>query len=626
VKINYHPEAVTPLRVLAEARQAVEPSDTYFRTIANSIPQLAWMAEADGHIIWYNQRWFDYTGTTPQQMEASGWRSVHDPRVLPTLITQWQSSIASGQPFDMEFPLRGVDGSFRVFLTCVAPLKDAEGNVVQWFGTHTDISERSELQRNEELIAAVEDAGDAIIGENLDGTITSWNLGAQRLFGYTPDEMIGQPLRRLLTPDRVEEEEKILAQVRLGERVESYETVRRRKDGRLVEVSVTISPIQDGQVWIIGASKIARDITELKKKEAAKLRSLEQLREQAAVLELAQVVVRDMDSLIVQWSLGAERLYGFSKEEALGHVSHELFQTEFPQPLAQIEATLRRTGRWEGELVHRKQNGERLVLASQQSVYHDGTGRPVRILEANIDITERTRAQKALETRNLDLQQFAYIASHDLKTPLRTISGFVELLQKNYGEQLGTQGADWIRRTSEGAHRLETRIDNLLLYSRLDSRAEPFESVDCRAVFQEALDCLTSLILEAKAEVTAGELPIVMGDPAQLVQLFQNLIDNGIKYRSTSRPRIHVSAKREKGDWLFSVADNGMGINPQHHERIFELFRRLHTQKAYPGDGIGLSLCRRIVGRHGGRIWVESEFGKGCTFFFTLNYQTESKP
>jgi PAS domain S-box-containing protein len=302
-------------------------------------------------------------------------------------------------------------------------------------------------------------------------------------------------------------------------------------------------------------------------------RGHEQLREQAAVLDLAQVIVRDMESRIVQWNLGAERLFGFSKEEAQGRVSHELFQTEFPQPLGQIEEKLYRTGQWEGELVHRTHDGERLAVTSQWVLYRDPAGNPVRILEVDIDITERTRAQKDLELRNLDLQQFAYIASHDLKTPLRTISGFVELLQVNYSGQLDAQGADWIRRASEGAHRLERLIDNLLLYSRLDSRAESFEPVDCQAALDEALQGLEILVHQTGAHVTADELPTVMGDSTQLVQLFQNLIGNGIKYRDGSSPRVHISAKKEKDKWVFSVSDNGIGIDPEHHERIFELFR-----------------------------------------------------
>ncbi|MBV8378764.1 MAG: PAS domain-containing protein [Verrucomicrobia bacterium] len=233
-------------------------------------------------------------------------------------------------------------------------------------------------------------------------------------------------------------------------------------------------------------------------------------------------------------------------------------------------------------------------------------------------VADLTRAQEVLEMRNLDLQQFAYMASHDLKTPLRTISGFLELLGTTYGGQLGVKGADWIRRASDGARRLEALIDNLLAYSRVDSQAQPFELVELGEVVADCLEDLGAEIQASGAEIIAGTLPTVAGDRTQLTQLFQNLLGNAIKYRSAKRPLIRVSAQWKKNEWIFAVADNGVGIEPEHHEKIFELFRRLRTHKSLIGDGIGLSVCRRIVTRHGGKIWVESQPGQGCTVLFTL--------
>jgi PAS domain S-box-containing protein len=246
------------------------------------------------------------------------------------------------------------------------------------------------------LAAIVESSEDAIIGKTLEGIVTSWNEGARRLFGYTAEEMLGQPVSRIIPIERSEEETQILARLRRSERVEHYETVRRHKDGRLVDVFLTISPIRDGSGRIIGASKIARDITEQKKAEAASRQAHERLQEQAALLELAPVLVRDIDSRIVLWTKGAERLYGFSKAEALGRVSHELFQTEFAEGKANVDERLRRDGQWEGELVHRKRDGKQLVVASQQIVYCDSAGRPLHILEVNADITERKSAEQGL--------------------------------------------------------------------------------------------------------------------------------------------------------------------------------------------------------------------------------------
>jgi len=247
-----------------------------------------------------------------------------------------------------------------------------------------------------ELVAIVESSDDAIVGKTLDGIVTSWNKGAERLFGYRAEEAIGQPVLRIIPEDRLEEETQIIARLRRGERVEHFETVRRRKDGTLVDVSVSISPTLDETGRVVGASKIARDITKRKKAEAALRQANEILREQSAILELAPVLVRDLESRIILWTRGAERLYGFSKAEALGRVSHELFQTEFAEGRVHLDERLGRVGQWEGELVHRKRDGTRLVVASQQIVYCDSTGRPVRILEVNADITERKRAEEGL--------------------------------------------------------------------------------------------------------------------------------------------------------------------------------------------------------------------------------------
>lgn len=247
------------------------------------------------------------------------------------------------------------------------------------------------------LAAIVESSEVAIIGKNLEGVVTSWNNGARRLFGYAAGEMVGQSGSRLVPRERSGEEAQILARIRRGEPVEHYETVRQHKDGRRVNVSLTVSPIRDRAGRIIGVSKIAHDITERTKAGAAIRQALEQLREQAALLELAPVLVRDLDSHIVLWTRGAEQLYGFSKTEALGRVSHELFQTEFPEGKARVDEMLHSVGQWEGELVHCARSGVRLVIMSQQTIYRDATGSPIRILEVNADITERRRVEQSLQ-------------------------------------------------------------------------------------------------------------------------------------------------------------------------------------------------------------------------------------
>jgi len=229
-----------------------------------------------------------------------------------------------------------------------------------------------------------------------------------------------------------------------------------------------------------------------------------------------------------------------------------------------------------------------------------------------------------LERSNIELQQFAYVASHDLQAPLRSISGFVQLLQRGYAEKLDGRAEEWIQRTVAATGQMQTLIQNLLTYSRVESRAQPFEKVDLREVVGEVCDSLESSIHDSGAEVACDALPTVLGDRSQLVQLMQNFIGNGLKYRGEDPPRVRVFAEPRDGEQVFCVQDNGIGIDPQHHQSVFDIFRRLHGSDAYPGTGIGLAICRRVVERHGGRIWVESPVNNGSTFCFTLSSRTGS--
>ncbi|HJW24306.1 MAG TPA: ATP-binding protein [Rhodocyclaceae bacterium] len=245
--------------------------------------------------------------------------------------------------------------------------------------------------------------------------------------------------------------------------------------------------------------------------------------------------------------------------------------------------------------------------------------------ELRSEIAERLRveeelrlANEALLRSNLDLQHFAHVAAHDLQTPLRSISLFTQLLRRNMAGRLDPEAEEWMARVAEGTNRMQSLIDDLLAYARLDSQARPFEATDCQRLFEEVKANLAERIRERWAEVACSRLPTVGADRIQLAQVLQNLIENGIKYNTAETPRIVVAAERQGEEWVFSVADNGIGIDPKYHQRVFEIFRRLHTQQEYPGSGIGLAICTRIMERHGGRLWVDSREGAGSTFYFTL--------
>ncbi|HZX31488.1 MAG TPA: ATP-binding protein [Rhodocyclaceae bacterium] len=285
----------------------------------------------------------------------------------------------------------------------------------------------------------------------------------------------------------------------------------------------------------------------------------------------------------------------------------------------------------------------RWILSQAVAPERDADGRALRLVGTHTDITERKEAEaeirrlnteleervqqrtvqlkqsnEALMLSNMELQRFAHATAHDLQTPLRSIVGFSQLLRQELKPRLDERTDEWLELVIDNTRRLQTLIQELLDYSRLDAQARPFEPVDLGEILGQVAATLAPAIGDSGAEVEGGPLPTVMADRGQMVLLLQNLVENGIKYNRSRPPRVTVSAERQDGEWVIAVADNGIGIDPKYHERIFEIFRRLHSHQQIPGTGIGLAICQRIVERHGGRLWVESRPGEGSVFRFSL--------
>jgi PAS domain S-box-containing protein len=283
------------------------------------------------------------------------------------------------------------------------------------------------------------------------------------------------------------------------------------------------------------------------------------------------------------------------------------------QPFTELEST------------NLHKDGRRVVLETSGVPILDTNGNLLGYRGIDRDITERKHAERSLARTleelarsNVQLEQFAYVASHDLQEPLRVVASYMQLLAQRYKGQLDEDADELIEYAVDGAKRMQRMINDLLSYSRAGTRRKAFESVDFNNVVDEATKNVKVLVSEQGAVVTRDDLPTVTDDRTQLVQLVQNLLGNAIKFRAKEPPRIHVSAEKSGQEWVFSVRDNGIGIKPKYQDRVFIIFQRLHSRKEYPGTGIGLAICRRIVDRHGGRIWFESEPGKGTTFYFTL--------
>jgi light-regulated signal transduction histidine kinase (bacteriophytochrome) len=275
------------------------------------------------------------------------------------------------------------------------------------------------------------------------------------------------------------------------------------------------------------------------------------------------------------------------------------------------------------ETVNVRSNGEYFPVEITVRLQMIGV-EPVMLVVVR-DITERKRVESALEhskleleRSNAELERFASIASHDLREPLRAIAGFANLLAKRYEGLLDAEADEYIAYILDGTYRLQRLIDDLLAYSRVGTRGEEFEPTDCNLVLDAAINNLKIAIEENEAIVAYDPLPVVLGDGMQLEQLFQNLISNAIKFKGEEKPKVYIGAASKNGEWEFFVKDTGIGIDAKFADRIFQIFQRLHTQQEYPGTGIGLAICQRIVERHRGRIWFESIPGKGTTFYFTI--------
>ncbi|MGH7831700.1 MAG: sensor histidine kinase, partial [Candidatus Binatia bacterium] len=338
----------------------------------------------------------------------------------------------------------------------------------------------------------------------------------------------------------------------------------------------------------------------------------------------------DREGKITFLNPAAAQMLRVDENDAVGKMMHEIVHhasadgTSFPDGahplLAPLDDGVARRGT--DEMFWRK-DGKRIPTEYTSTPIME-RGQVTGAVVTFSDVTERKLAERALAEKadlaraHAELEQFAYVASHDLKEPLRMVASYTQLLAKRYRGKLDADADEFIGYTVDGALRMQGLIEGLLAYSRIGMEAQPFEPTDCAAVLRDTLQSLSVSIQESGAVITHDPLPTVMADKSQIVQLFQNLIGNAIKFRGEQRSEIHIASERTGEEWLFSVRDNGIGVAPQYHERIFVIFQRLHARKDYPGTGIGLAICKRIVERHRGRIWAESGPGKGAAFYFTL--------
>ncbi|HEY9245891.1 MAG TPA: PAS domain S-box protein, partial [Candidatus Methanoperedens sp.] len=586
--------------------------------------------DADQKITLINKKCSEVLGYGEREIIGKNWFDTFIPERARDEVKAIFEKLMAGEIESVEYfenPVLTGRGEERLIAWHNTILNDEDGNIAGTLSSGEDITEHKETEKRLSLLASIVDSSDdAIIGKTLDGIIVSWNRGAQKIYGYSADEVKSKSISVLVPPGHPDELPQLLEKIRQGQRIEHYETLRMRKDGKKICASLTISPIKDATGKIIGASTIAWDITEQKRIEMALRESEERFRSITHAATDA-IISADSDDDIISWNKGAQAMFGYTEEEALGKsltiIIPERYRDAHKKGLERVNSTgeTRLIGKTV-ETVGMRKDGIEFPLELSLSTWKIG----IKRLYSGVirDITERKQADEKLkqtlaelERSNKDLEQFAYAASHDLQEPLRTVSNFSQLLARRYKGKLDAKADQFIGFIVDGTKRMQEMIDNLLIYSRVSTRAKPFESTNCEIVFDQALANVKMAVEESGALVTHGPLPTLMADASQMVQLFQNLLSNAIKFRK-EKPRITVSADRKGNEWLFSVKDNGIGIAPEFMEHIFKMFQREHSSAKYPGTGVGLAICRKIVERHGGRIWVESQSGKGSTFHFTI--------
>ena len=332
----------------------------------------------------------------------------------------------------------------------------------------------------------------------------------------------------------------------------------------------------------------------------------------------------DPNGKITDVNNSTEIITGFNRNELIGTDFSDYF-TEPPKARSGYQKVFQKgiIQNYELEIKHR--DGHITPVRYNASVYKDDSNNVIGVFASARDISEIKVAENNLKLKleelsrsNAELEQFAYISSHDLQEPLRMIASYLQLLERKYKGKLDAKADKYIHFSVDGATRMQNLIDDILDFSRVTTRAKKLKLTDLEPIYKEVLSNLEVSIDENKAIISHDPLPVVMADKTQISQVFQNLINNAIKFRSKDQPKINISVKKEDNQWIFAVQDNGIGINPKHSDRIFEVFKRLHKKREYSGTGIGLAICKKIIERHGGHIWVESELGKGSIFYFTL--------
>jgi len=629
--------AIRDISVRKSAEKHLAQMEGRYRGLLEAAPDAMVVVNQSGEIVLLNVRAEKEFGYSRDELLGQKVKNLIPEGFAERLISDGTRTAAEALAQQIgtgiELIGRRKDGTQFPIELMLSPLESAEGILVT--AAIRDISVRRDAENHLARMEGryrglLEAAPDAMVVVNPGGEIVLLNVQAEKQFGYRRDELVGQKVKNIipagfaerLVADALRTTADALAQ-QIGTGIE---LTGRRKNGTDFPIEIMLSPLESAEGILVTAA--IRDISVRKEAEKHLARMEGRYRGLLEAAPDAMVVVNPSGEIVLL-NVQAEKQFGYSRDELVGQRVKNIIPEGFAERLvadalrSEEDALAQQIGTGI-ELTARRKNGSNFPIELMLSPLESAEG--VLVTAAIRDITTRKKAEanlldkvEELNRSNEELGQFAYIASHDLQEPLRMVASYTQLLSRRYKGKLDADADEFIAFAVDGASRMQRLIQDLLTYSRVGTKGQDLLDVSSEEALQQALINLRSAIEDSGALVTHDPLPAVLADEMQLIQLFQNLVGNAIKYQSPGTPTVHISAARNGANkWVFSVRDNGLGIDPQYFEKIFGMFQRLHKREEFAGTGIGLAICKKIVERHGGSISVQSEPGHGSTFQFAL--------